>query len=509
VRGARQVFGAVVGVTLAGQLCAMAYEIAVAGRFGTGIEADALALTLTLVLAVANEVGGWITTLFIPHYIEARTQAGAGAGRAFFRACALFVTAGVAALGLALAAGAPALLGLLAPALPGEGTAILLLRLFAPLLVLLPLSTLLAGVLQAEGRFVAAALRQLCWYGLALAGVLALAARVGAAAVPAGMLAGLLLYGALLGAGLPAGAWRGADTALVGPRLRQAGVLLLPLAVASTANYLNIMIERSLAARLPPGSLAALTYAFRLLNFPVNLFLINATTMLFPPLALHAARNDAAELEALVRRALRLSLIFTVALAALAIALAEPAIAVLLQRGAFTARSTALTAAALTWYAPGVVGMAGAQVLSRAYQALHEIRRMVWTGILVVALNIVLMTTLTALIGFPGLPLAVSTSAITLFVAMLLAIRPRLPALAPRAVLGTAGRAVLAGAVAIAAVAAVRRAGFEDGIPALVAGAAAGLVAYGAALLALSRDDMSLALGFLVPGLARGAIERR
>jgi peptidoglycan biosynthesis protein MviN/MurJ (putative lipid II flippase) len=60
---------------------------------------------------------------------------------------------------------------------------------------------------------------------------------------------------------------------------------------------------------MPEGSLAALTYAFRLLHFPVNLLLVNATLVLLPSLAGHVAREEHEALEALLVRALRLTLV--------------------------------------------------------------------------------------------------------------------------------------------------------------------------------------------------------
>ncbi|MBI3628099.1 MAG: polysaccharide biosynthesis C-terminal domain-containing protein [Candidatus Rokubacteria bacterium] len=503
--GRRRAFAGAVGVTLAGQLCAVAYEIAVAGRFGTGVEADALALALTVVIAVANEIVGWVSTLFVPHYIEAQQKAGATAAGSFFRASLGLLAGGTVLLMVGLIVASSSLAGLLAPGAAVRQIGAGLLRLFAPLVVLLPLSVLLAGALQAHGRFVVASLRQLCWYGVALVAVVALGRRLGPPAVAMGMVGGLVLFGAILALAIAArqGVPRGGEPA--GPRIRRVLTSLLPLALASGANYVNIMVERGLAARLPEGSLAALTYAFRLLNFPMNLFLLNAATMLLPPLALHAARNDTAQLEALLRRALRLALVFTVPLAALAIALAEPAISVLLQRGAFTADSTRLTATALACYAPGLCGMAGVHVLSRAYQALQEVRRMAWTGIAVIVLNIVLMSLLTAIFGFPGLPLAMSVSGVTLFAVMLLAIRPRLPGLGPGAVLASAGRTLVAGAVAAGCIAIVRGSVVAGAAPSLVAGAVVGTAAYALMLVALSRDDARLVLALVAPAWSRRA----
>lgn len=504
----RPAFLGVVVLTLAGQAVAVGYEVVLAARFGTGIEADALALTLMIVVAAANELGTWISTLFVPQYVDARARDGEAAAAGFLGAGLTAVAAGSLALAALVALAAPGIVALLAPDLAARGAAVGLLRLFAPLVVLAPVSVLLAAALQANDRFVLAGARQLCWYGATVVALVALAPRLGAAAVPVGMVAGYALFCLLLAADLrarvpaarvpPGGAGRREGVA----RLRGLAGLLLPLALASALNYVNVTFERAIAARLPEGSLAALTYAFRLLNFPVNLLVLNATAMLLPALARHASRDEPAEVAALVLRALRLTLVFTVGLAALAVALAGPLVAVLLERGAFTAASTALTATAVVWYAPGLIGIACAQVLARAYQAVHEVRRLIATGVVAIVLSIALMPALTAAIGFRGLPIATSIVAVLLSAVMLLGIRGRLPGLALGALLSSAWRVGLAGAAA-AAVAWAARGVAGDGLAALATGVVAGAGSYAALLGLVARGDARLAVAAVLPALAR------
>lgn len=495
----RRAFVAVVVATLAGQLCAVAYEIVVAGRFGTRREADVLAVALMVVTAVGNELVTWVSALFVPHYAEARAAGGVGAGANFFRGTLAVLLVGGGVLAIILVAGAPLLVDLLLPdvAARPEGTA--LLRLFSPLVLLMPLAVLLSGVLQSGGRFVTAGTRQFWWYGGALAAVLLLADRSGTAAVPIGMVVGLVVFSALLavdiriGIDLP----RGGEPA--GRRLRGLAGPLGPLALAAVANYVNVTLERGIAARLPDGSVAALTYAFRLLNFPVNLFFLNAAAMIFPALALHAAQGEMAAFESLTRRTLRLVFVFTVPLAGLSMALGEPVIQLLLERGAFTAESTRLTATALAWYAPALVGIAGGQmVMSRVYLALHEVRRMVAIHIAAIGVNMVLMVGLTAVLGFRGLPLAASVTALTLFGLLLAGLGHRLPGLGVGAVLASAVRALAAGSIAVLCAWATHRAG-GGGVGALLLASAAGLLGYGVALFLIGRDDARLALGLVVP----------
>lgn len=499
----RSIYVAVIALTLAGQGTVVAYEVLVARRFGTGSTADALALALTVVLTIGNEVVNWIGTLFVPAYIVAAAAPGAGA-RSFLRATLLAVCVAMAAAAAMLAAGAPALGRLLAPSI---AEAPLLFRLFAPLLVLLPAGAVLSGAMHARRRFVSPSLRQLCWYGGAIGALVLLPPVLGGAAVPLGMAAGAAVFCVLLA--FPAIEGQGAaDDGQAGfLRLRQLAAPLLPLAFASVSNYVNVSVERAIAARLPEGSLASLTYALRMLNVPLNLFLVNATTMLLPPLAERAARGDGDGVVQLTARALRVALVFAVPLAVLAIVLAEPGVRLLLERGAFTPRSTRTTAIALAWYAPAVIGMAGVQVLLRVYQALQEVRRIVVTGVAVVALNLVLMPVLTALLGYRGLPLALSINALVLFLVMLRAIEGRLPQLSAP-VLHAALVTTLAGAVALAAgvLAAAPWPETRMGdLGRLGAGGTAVLVAYIGTLRVIGRDAWSEAVELVAPALGRRA----
>jgi putative peptidoglycan lipid II flippase len=496
VSARRRALVTVVLVTVGGQAAALAYEIAVARRFGTGGDADTLALALTVAVAMANELVTWIGTLFIPLYVVAVHASAASAARMLRRTllAVLGLTGGLAAV---LAAGATPLLALLAPGLVDRPGAVALLRLFLPLLLLLPLAAVLAGVLQARGRFGLAGLRALCWYAGALLALL-LGPGWGVHAVPVGMTAGLAVFCAVLARGAAAGPPAPPDAADPAPAPRLS-ILLAPLVLASAANSVNVGVERALAARLPEGNLAALTYAFRLVQFPVTLVLLNATTILLPALATHAARQELRSLETMLGRALRLALLGAIPLAALTIPLGEPLVRLLFERDAFTPESTRLTSTALVWYAPSLVGVAGVQVLARGYQALQAIPRMAALGIAAVALNLALMPTLTALLGLRGLPLATSTTTVALLAAMLLGLRRQLPGLPARGIVESALGATAAALAALAVAWLAGQALAAAPLAHLAVGSALGLAVYAGTLRWLSPADARLALDFVTP----------
>jgi putative peptidoglycan lipid II flippase len=490
----RATYLAVLAVTLIGQLTALGFEMAAAARFGTGPAADALAFGLVVLVALTGEVSGWVSTLAVPLYVEARAASPAAAA-AFLRrmlASLIVVTGGAV---LVLVAGAPALVGILAPALGADGTT--LLRAFTPLIVLAPLATLFGAALQANDRFVGASARQLAWYGGGLLAVVLMAPAVGPLAVPLGILAGMALFTVGLGVGarrLVRAPGSG------GPSLRRAAALLTPLVVLSAFSATNVAVERALAARLPEGGLAALTYAYRLLHFPLALFVVNAGAMLLPALSAHAAGGRDAAAGALTGRAIRVTLVCVVPLAALAMALAQPLTSVVLERGAFTASSTATTATAIAWYAPGLIALAIVQLLYRAYQARQALWALAWRAGAATAISVVLMTVGATWLGVRGVPLGLSLAGFVGAGLMLHGLAKDGIALLPGS--RTMAALAIAGVAAFAAASLTRSAFSEPAALALLAGGTAGLAAYAALLFAVAPSEVRALFAVLVPAVS-------
>jgi putative peptidoglycan lipid II flippase len=291
-----------------------------------------------------------------------------------------------------------------------------------------------------------------------------------------------------------------------GPTLAVLAHRLVPLVVLSAVVAVNAVVGAAVAARLPPGSLAVLTYAYRLVNFPLALLVVNVTAMLLPVLAGHAVRGDASALDALAQRALRLTVVFSIPFAALAVALAEPLTQLLLERGAFTAAATAATATAIAWYAPGVVALALTQVLFRAFQALHALWPLAWTMGASLMLNVLLMPALAALFGFRGLPLANTISAFVAVALMLAALRARAPALGGALASRATAAMVIAGVAGGVAAAIARDYGGDGAVPRLFLGGVAGIAVYAGLLVALAPAEARAALASLVPAwTGRGA----
>ena len=398
-------FVGLMAITLVGQMTVLAYDVAVTRQFGTTVHADALALAFMVAFALGNEVAGWVGAVVVPKYLETE-QAGVDTAGGFLSAILIAVSVMTAIIAAMLMSLAPVVSAML-----GESRAAhdALVRLFAPLVVLLPVAAILASALHAKERFSLAAMRPVLGYGAAFIGVVVWGG-AGTAVVPIAMTAGLAGYSTILAfAARPAmrqpraGAWH---------QLRRVACSVAPLAVMSVINYSQILVERGLAAQLGEGALSAMTYAFRLVNAPITLLVVTAATMLFPLMSTRRMREGEAAATSVVLRAVGLSMMVATPLAGLLMSCSDLIVTLLFQRGAFNPDSSRMTALAVFYYAPALVGLTAVQLLVRAYWALGRIRRLAAIHLGAGVFGILVMAGLAVAMGFRGLAIAVSITAL-------------------------------------------------------------------------------------------------
>ncbi|MBE9478955.1 MAG: polysaccharide biosynthesis C-terminal domain-containing protein, partial [Chloroflexi bacterium] len=112
--------------------------------------------------------------------------------------------------------------------------------------------------------------------------------------------------------------------------------------------------------------------------------------------------------------------------------LRRPIVALLFERGFFTAGSTELVAWALLWYAIGLVGHSILEVVVRAFYAMYDTWTPVTVGVIAMSLNVVFSLVFAvgfSRLGLPphgGLALANSLATALEVVVLLLLIRKRL-----------------------------------------------------------------------------------
>lgn len=384
-------------------------ETSLAAVFGATSDTDAYVLARGVPYLLFGTISYALTTTFIPVYSAVREQSGKEAGFRFANTVfwAVFGVAFVlVVVGEILAR---QLVAVFAPGFSedvAELTAYLS-RIMFPMMVFQSLSGITTGILNAEGLFgIPVAAASALNVGI-IASTVVFGPRYGIAAVAAGTLVGAI---ACFAVQLPAlkrvgFQWR-APIDLRDPNLRRIAVLMVPAILGAGANQVNTLIDRILASGLPEGRIAALNYAYRLMQLAPGIIGASVVTVLYPTLSGLAARREWKQLNDGVVRSLSLVHFLLVPIAIGALVLREPLVRIAFERGAFDAAATRETAWALLFYSMGIAFFSMRDFANRVFFTLQDSRTPLMLGFATVAINVALNLILIGPLEQGGLALA-------------------------------------------------------------------------------------------------------
>jgi putative peptidoglycan lipid II flippase len=210
------------------------------------------------------------------------------------------------------------------------------------------------------------------------------------------------------------------------PGLRQILMLMGPGTIGLAATQVNLFVNTLLATSQGTGAVSWLSYAFRLMYLPIGLFGVSIATAALPAVSRYAAVGDEDGVRRTSAEAVAMMMVLNVPATLGLVALADPIVRLLFERGQFTPSDTASTAAALRFYAVGLVGYATARIVSPVFYAIGRSRVPVAVSLCTIALNIAANLALVRIMGFRGLALGTSLAMLVNGIALLFLLRHRL-----------------------------------------------------------------------------------
>lgn len=423
--------GIVMSLFVLSRALGLVREMIIGARFGASAELDAYLAAFRLPdLLFTLVAGGALASAFIPTFGErlAHGRTDAAWDLAAKVATLLLVSLSLLALAAALLA-RPLVAHVIAPGFGAEQQllTVRLLRWMLVSTVVFGLSGLVMGILQSFQHFLLPALAPVV-YNLAI--ILAawwLAPVWGVQGLVVGVVVGAASHLLVQVPGLRRVGARGRPAlSLADPGVREVLRLMGPRVLGLAVVQLNFLVNVLLASHLAPGSISALNYAWLLMLLPQGVLAQSVATAAFPTFARQAALGERTAMRATLKGILALLLAVTVPAALLLFALREPLVILLFRRGAFDATAVALTAYALAFFAPGLVGHAVVEIAARAFYALKDTLTPVLVGVAVMTLNIVLSLLLIRPLAHGGLALANSLATLIEMVVLLALLRKRL-----------------------------------------------------------------------------------
>jgi len=370
-------------------------------------------------------------------------------------------------------------------------------RLMFPIVVLLALSGLVVGMLNSFEHFSVPALAPVAWNVVIIAALVGLvpAFPVGDKiyAYAIGILAGTVVQFLLP---LPWLRGRGGRFSVRldwrNEHVRRVLKLMLPVTIALGLINLSLLINSLFGTLVSPQAPAAIDKAFRIYQLPQGLFSIAVATILFPTMSRFAARGARDDLRRTMGAGVRQICLLLIPSAVLMAVLAEPITRLVYERGAFGPRATDLTATAMVWWSISLPFQGVSLLFSRTFFSLQR----PWATTALAGLNLVVNAALAAALYGPfeiaGIVLGTVVGTVVMCVAQGVILRRELTGIEGARLVSSALR-MLAAAALLAAVAYFTWKLLDDALGrslaaqavAVLAGIAAGVAAYAAAVWAL------------------------
>ncbi|TLM62519.1 MAG: murein biosynthesis integral membrane protein MurJ [Deltaproteobacteria bacterium] len=402
------------------RIAGLVRDMVVAAVFGAGYAADAFFVAFTIPNLLRRFFAeGSLTAAFVPTFAEVHHRDGAEASREVLRICwtlLLLVLAGVTLAGIAASPWVVQLIGYGFGDVPGKlELTDLLNRIMFPYIFFVSLVALLAGALNVQGHFLSPSLSPVLLNLAMIASALLLAPLF---ATPIVALAvGVLIGGILqLVMQLPVlyrfGYDLRPDFRFRHPAVRRVARLMIPGIVGVAIYQINVVVTRLFASLLEEGSVSWLYYGQRLFEFPQGIFVVSLAQAVLPSMSRQLAAHDEQGFRESFRFGLALILLITVPAALGMVLCAEAVYSLFFLGGAFTAYDVSQSAAALAWYAPGLIFVGVSRVVAPTFYALQDTRTPVWISFWTLLVSVGCSLLLMEPMKHAGLALALTISSI-------------------------------------------------------------------------------------------------
>ncbi|MET8501315.1 lipid II flippase MurJ [Streptomyces microflavus] len=457
-------------LTVLGAVLGLVRDQAIARYFGASDASDAFLIAWTVPeMAATLLIEDGMALLLVPAFslaltrradAEAAKGAEAAGGpvpdpvRELVAATLPRLCVGLMAGAALLMAGAPWVVGVLAPGLADPALAVDCTRLTAVTVLTFGITGYFSAALRAHRSFLPPAGVYVA-YNIGIIGMtLALHSVWGVRAAAAGVAVGSLL---MILTQLPTFLRL---LPLARPRFRRLrkrvprtvpllGVAVLaPVVLFVVSRQSQVLVERFLASTLPAGAISHLNYAQKVAQMPMVLSLM-ICTVTFPVVARAMANGNHMKARQRVERDLALAGMVVLLGTAVVLGYAPQIIEVLFQRGAFDAADTAATAQVMRVYAAGLLGHCLVGALSRPF---FSSGRPTWFPAFAMGTGLLVTTgagyALTYRFGVDGIATANAIGISTAALLLLMGLGTRVVPIRARAVAVSLGR--LAGAALVA-----------------------------------------------------------
>lgn len=404
-------------------------EVMIADRFGSGMETDTYFVAMTATVIIMGTLGAALNTTLIPIFSEIGERYGKKGKLNYLNNVlnlVLIITGIIVLFGYVFS---PNIIKILAKGFQGEqfDLAVSLNRKGLPIAVFLGLTYVFSGLLHSSQVFGPPAISGLPYNFVFIFYLLFFAKEANIATLMmVTVIAASTQFAILLPAVKHMGYRYSPKFDFRDQHLKKAMVLVFPVLLGSAVQQINVIIDKTIASDLVGGSISALTYASRINEMVIAVFIMAITTVIFPMLSKAFSREDIPRVKEILGQGINIILLITVPATIGLMLLAEPLVYLFFERGAFGELATFMTSQAVIYYSIGLVGSSLRLMLNKVYYSFQDTITPMINGIIAVVLNLIFNLILVQYMGHSGLALATSISATLTTLMLFLSLRKKI-----------------------------------------------------------------------------------
>jgi putative peptidoglycan lipid II flippase len=411
--------GSLAAATMTSRILGMVREIVYARFMGVGMVAGSFQLAFQIPNLFRRLLGeGALTASFIPIFKEKEKS---GTEEEMWSAANAVISGLIVVSSLLAVLAVLSISVALAVGEFSEKTELMLrlLRIMFPYVLLICLTAIFMGILNARGHFFIPASGAVVMNAVMIASVFFLAPHMGATLNEQifALAFGVLVAGTAQAAfQLP---WlRGEGfryqwvSPWADPTVRRVVRQMVPGTIGIAAFQINVLTTQGIAFWVDPSIVASFNYAVRLMELPQGVFGISLATYLLPTLSGLAAEKKYDHFRTTLNQAIDHLVFLNLLAGILLFFLAEPIIRLLFERGKFGADATPEVVWALIYLAPGLVSFSLVNILARAFYALGDTKTPMKISIFCLGINLMFALVLVWRMKQGGLALANTMSAV-------------------------------------------------------------------------------------------------
>ncbi|MDV4150655.1 murein biosynthesis integral membrane protein MurJ [Clostridium sp. AL.422] len=196
-------------------------------------------------------------------------------------------------------------------------------------------------------------------------------------------------------------------------------VLIIPVIIGAGANSINMLVDKSVASGLVTGSMAALEYSQRIIQFANTAITTSLVSVVYPLMANRLNEGDKEGFLKYLSRSIVIICLFLIPITFGVIFLSDDIVKVIYERGRFDSNAVILTSMSLLGYAIQLPFAGIRDILNSSLFSMKKTKVTAINGIVGVFVNIVLSITLSKFLGVLGIAIATSISAFIISILLL------------------------------------------------------------------------------------------